>query len=65
MFNNANVIFRTQFVDGVSTVTRTIGAGSMRDVGNTMAGQNERGKVGRNRGGRVRHDDAKENTIMT
>lgn len=28
MFNNANVIFRTKFVDGVSTVTRTIGAGS-------------------------------------
>ena len=25
MFNNANVIFRTKFVDGVSTVTRTIG----------------------------------------
>ena len=24
MFNNANVIFRTKFVDGVSTVTRTI-----------------------------------------
>jgi structural maintenance of chromosome 2 len=28
MFNNANVIFRTKFVDGVSTVTRTIGAGA-------------------------------------
>lgn len=28
MFNNANVIFRTKFVDGVSTVTRTIGIGS-------------------------------------
>ena len=23
MFNNANVLFRTKFVDGVSTVTRT------------------------------------------
>lgn len=23
MFNNANVVFRTKFVDGVSTVTRT------------------------------------------
>lgn len=23
MFNNANVLFRTRFVDGVSTVTRT------------------------------------------
>lgn len=27
MFNNANVIFRTRFVDGVSTVTRTLGQG--------------------------------------
>lgn len=26
MFNNANVIFRTKFVDGVSTVTRTLGS---------------------------------------
>ena len=28
MFNNANVIFRTKFVDGVSTVARTIGTGA-------------------------------------
>mmetsp|Transcript_11304 Transcript_11304/g.17322 ORF Transcript_11304/g.17322 Transcript_11304/m.17322 type:complete len:1217 (-) Transcript_11304:80-3730(-) len=28
MFNNANVIFRTKFVDGVSNVTKTIGTGS-------------------------------------
>jgi len=28
MFNNANVIFRTKFVDGVSAVSRTIGTGS-------------------------------------
>jgi structural maintenance of chromosome 2 len=27
MFNNANVIFRTQFIDGMSTVRRTIPAG--------------------------------------
>ena len=27
MFNNANVIFRTKFVDGVSTVARTLGNG--------------------------------------
>ncbi|GKY98410.1 hypothetical protein MPSEU_000798500 [Mayamaea pseudoterrestris] len=27
MFNNANVIFRTKFVDGISTVTRTLGTG--------------------------------------
>ena len=30
MFNNANVLFRTKFVDGVSTVTRNIGAGAGR-----------------------------------
>lgn len=30
MFNNANVIFRTKFVDGVSTVSRTIGSGASR-----------------------------------
>eukprot|EP00271_Cylindrocystis_brebissonii_P003784 TRINITY_DN15038_c0_g1_i1.p1 TRINITY_DN15038_c0_g1~~TRINITY_DN15038_c0_g1_i1.p1 ORF type:complete len:620 (-),score=157.40 TRINITY_DN15038_c0_g1_i1:125-1912(-) len=28
MFNNANVIFRTKFVDGISTVTRTVPAGA-------------------------------------
>jgi structural maintenance of chromosome 2 len=28
MFNNANVIFRTKFVDGVSTVNRHLGTGS-------------------------------------
>jgi structural maintenance of chromosome 2 len=38
MFNNANVIFRTKFVDGVSTVTRTLGTGYSR--GNALAGFN-------------------------
>ena len=28
MFNNANVIFRTKFVDGVSAVVRTVAGGS-------------------------------------
>jgi structural maintenance of chromosome 2 len=28
MFNNANVVYRTKFVDGVSTVARTMGIGS-------------------------------------
>jgi len=28
MFNNANVLFRTKFIDGVSTVTRTLGSSS-------------------------------------
>lgn len=35
MFNNANVIYRTKFVDGVSTVTRTIGSGSSRSRAET------------------------------
>eukprot|EP00004_Rigifila_ramosa_P018067 TRINITY_DN4453_c0_g1_i4.p1 TRINITY_DN4453_c0_g1~~TRINITY_DN4453_c0_g1_i4.p1 ORF type:complete len:500 (+),score=161.77 TRINITY_DN4453_c0_g1_i4:1131-2630(+) len=30
MFNNANVIFRTKFIDGVSTVSRSIGGGRMQ-----------------------------------
>jgi structural maintenance of chromosome 2 len=30
MFNNANVIFRTRFVDGVSTVMRTVVGGANR-----------------------------------
>jgi structural maintenance of chromosome 2 len=34
MFNNANVIFRTRFVDGVSTVGRTV-------LGNSAAGNNK------------------------
>jgi hypothetical protein len=29
MFNNANVIFRTKFVDGSSTVSRTVNAGAV------------------------------------
>lgn len=33
MFNNANVIFRTKFVDGVSTVTRTINEHAKDDAG--------------------------------
>jgi structural maintenance of chromosome 2 len=32
MFNNANVIFRTRFVDGVSTVVRTLGSGGRGGV---------------------------------
>ena len=27
MFSNANVIFRTKFTDGISTVSRTLGTG--------------------------------------
>ena len=42
MFNNANVIFKTKFVDGVSTVTRTIGAGSGRVQESVELGQTNR-----------------------
>ena len=30
MFNNANVLFKTKFVDGVSTVTRCVGCACVR-----------------------------------
>ena len=40
MFNNANVIFRTKFVDGVSTVSRTIGAGANSRPRGALANQN-------------------------
>jgi len=30
MFNNANVLFRTKFVDGMSTVSRTVQAQNQR-----------------------------------
>jgi structural maintenance of chromosome 2 len=33
MFNNANVLFKTKFVDGVSTVTRYAQNPSQRDTG--------------------------------
>lgn len=32
MFNNANVLFRTKFVDGVSTVQRTVAAKQKWDI---------------------------------
>ena len=35
MFNNANVLFKTRFVDGVSTVTRYAQSQSSRDTTNT------------------------------
>mmetsp|Transcript_18379 Transcript_18379/g.27767 ORF Transcript_18379/g.27767 Transcript_18379/m.27767 type:complete len:1218 (-) Transcript_18379:74-3727(-) len=41
MFNNANVIFRTKFVDGVSTVTKTMGTGSSAKSRNATVEENE------------------------
>eukprot|EP00586_Coscinodiscus_wailesii_P006982 CAMPEP_0172490422 /NCGR_PEP_ID=MMETSP1066-20121228/20838_1 /TAXON_ID=671091 /ORGANISM="Coscinodiscus wailesii, Strain CCMP2513" /LENGTH=1235 /DNA_ID=CAMNT_0013258877 /DNA_START=78 /DNA_END=3785 /DNA_ORIENTATION=- len=43
MFNNANVIFRTKFVEGVSTVTRTLGVGASSKA-RALASSNGRGK---------------------
>ena len=65
MFNNANVIFRTRFVDGVSAVIRTVAGGkNNKNVinNNTMmteedieeiesAPQKKKGKSSNKRGG--------------
>lgn len=47
MFNNANVVFKTKFVDGVSTVTRTVPARSkLRGAGaGSGAGHDDSGAV--------------------
>ncbi|CAN0408630.1 unnamed protein product [Ectocarpus sp. 8 AP-2014] len=54
MFNNANVIFRTKFVDGVSAVGRTVNrnGGSARGGGGGAASsaENGAGNKGRKRG---------------
>jgi structural maintenance of chromosome 2 len=34
MFNNANVIYRTKFVDGISVVTRSVVGGSSKLIEN-------------------------------
>ncbi|CAB9517537.1 Mitotic chromosome and X-chromosome-associated protein mix-1 [Seminavis robusta] len=61
MFNNANVIFRTKFVDGVSTVSRTLGVGSSRP---NVANSNNDGqgkKKAANRRSRAKTGTGKEN----
>eukprot|EP00879_Flechtneria_rotunda_P031058 GHRR01033895.1.p1 GENE.GHRR01033895.1~~GHRR01033895.1.p1 ORF type:complete len:176 (+),score=24.67 GHRR01033895.1:206-733(+) len=45
MFNNANVIFRTKFVDGVSTVTRTVN-NSGRHQGSSGSRENAQAGAG-------------------
>ena len=59
MFNNANVIFRTKFVDGVSTVSRTIGSGAnsrprsaLTNGGNTSSNEPAKRRRGRNGSGK-------------
>jgi structural maintenance of chromosome 2 len=65
MFNNANVIFRTKFVDGVSTVSRTLGSGANTRPRGALLSQendssNERAKKRRGRGDL----SGKENTTI-
>lgn len=62
MFNNANVIFRTKFVDGVSTVTRTIGIGSSRV--RALTEQNATSPAGNEKPRRNRRG-GKENSVET
>lgn len=63
MFNNANVIFRTKFVDGVSTVSRTIGAGAnSRPRGALTNGGNASGSEPAKRR-RARNGTGKENPV--
>jgi structural maintenance of chromosome 2 len=45
MFNNANVIFRTRFVDGSSTVTRTSNVGSGGSGRGAQAAASKRGRL--------------------
>lgn len=65
MFNNANVIFRTKFVEGVSTVTRTIGEGASR--GRTLTSANTSSAVEPEEttktGGRRSKKKGKENAV--
>lgn len=64
MFSNANVIFRTKFVDGVSTVTRTIGTGaSAKARALAEADENQGSAPARKRVSRGARGLGKENTI--
>lgn len=66
MFNNANVIFRTKFVDGVSTVSRTIGSGAnsrpraLANGGNGNTADNDNAKRRRARNTNGKENDAVE-----
>jgi structural maintenance of chromosome 2 len=68
MFNNANVIFRTKFVDGVSTVNRHIGIGSSsraRELAelNEMDETSETDPASRKRQARPSNRRGKENSV--
>lgn len=53
MFNNANVIFRTRFVDGVSAVTRTVVGGKNRNNQLQIEDEDEEEIVPKKKGKRV------------
>ena len=61
MFNNANVIFRTKFVDGVSTVTRTRGLLENDVDGELSMGIQRDGNENRNRYGEEEDENENEN----
>ena len=61
MFNNANCIFRTKFVDGVSTVTRTVPALKAADNASEMGGIDAASKKRAAAKGKVGRNGAKEN----
>ncbi|EJK72699.1 hypothetical protein THAOC_05742, partial [Thalassiosira oceanica] len=65
MFNNANVIFRTKFVDGVSTVSRTLGSrgGSSRRAA-LANGNSSSGIQGAAKKRRGEHNAGKENSTQ-
>eukprot|EP00566_Odontella_aurita_P002130 CAMPEP_0113537252 /NCGR_PEP_ID=MMETSP0015_2-20120614/6726_1 /TAXON_ID=2838 /ORGANISM="Odontella" /LENGTH=1061 /DNA_ID=CAMNT_0000436733 /DNA_START=557 /DNA_END=3742 /DNA_ORIENTATION=- /assembly_acc=CAM_ASM_000160 len=64
MFSNANVIFRTKFVDGVSTVNRTIGTGSSAKARALAESDDNKAKApARKRASRGARGFGKENAI--
>ena len=67
MFNNANCIFRTKFVDGVSTVTRTVpalkAAETNAEKGPGAEGGSNRAEAAKKARGEERRAAAKENAI--
>jgi hypothetical protein len=58
MFNNANVIFRTRFVDGVSAVTRTVVGGKSRN-NNQVAHEEEEEELAPKKKGKTSSRSAK------
>ncbi|XP_032230593.2 structural maintenance of chromosomes protein 2 [Nematostella vectensis] len=60
MFNNANVLFKTKFVDGISTVTRYVQNQPTRDQENISTGSKNTAKRGQDRSKRPRIEPTPE-----